>query len=124
MNRSPTMKIGRDAEYPTAYVQQRFEQITFSHIEKGRYQGKHHPRLEHKSLPHGGAVQFRLYAGQPLHHAGQPRYVRRVIPLYLRPQGQKGGHEEKQQGFHIGRPALERRPILSGKELMIYLGRS
>ncbi len=34
MNRSPTMKIGRDAEYPTAYVQQRFEQITSSHIEK------------------------------------------------------------------------------------------
>lgn len=34
MNRSPTIRIGRDAEYPTAYVQQRFEQITSSHIEK------------------------------------------------------------------------------------------
>jgi len=33
-------------------------------------------------------------------------------------------HEEKQQGFHIGRPALERRPILSGKELMSYPRRS
>ena len=34
MNRSPTIKIGRDAEYPTAFVQQRFEKITCSHIEK------------------------------------------------------------------------------------------
>ena len=28
MNRSPTVKIGRDAEYPTGFVQQRFEKIT------------------------------------------------------------------------------------------------
>ena len=34
LTRSPTIKIGRDAEYPTAFVQQRFEQITTSHIEK------------------------------------------------------------------------------------------
>lgn len=34
MTRSPTIKIGRDTEYPTAFVQQRFEQITSSHIEK------------------------------------------------------------------------------------------
>ena len=34
MTRSPTIKIGRDAEYPTAFVQQRFEQIPSSHIEK------------------------------------------------------------------------------------------
>ena len=34
MNRSPTIKIGRDAEYPTGFVQQRFEQITAMHIEK------------------------------------------------------------------------------------------
>ncbi len=34
MNRSPTIKIGRDAEYPTGFVQQRFEQITSMHIEK------------------------------------------------------------------------------------------
>lgn len=34
MNRSPTVKIGRDAEYPTGFVQQRFEKITFMHIEK------------------------------------------------------------------------------------------
>ncbi len=34
MNRSPTIRMGRDAEYPTAYVQQRFEQITSVHIEK------------------------------------------------------------------------------------------
>ena len=33
MNRSPTIKIGRDAEYPTGFVQQRFEQITAMHIE-------------------------------------------------------------------------------------------
>lgn len=32
--RSPTMKIGREAEYPTALVQQRFEQLNVSHIEK------------------------------------------------------------------------------------------
>ena len=25
LNRSPTVKIGRDAEYPTGFVQQRFE---------------------------------------------------------------------------------------------------
>ena len=34
LSRSPTMKIGRDAEYPTAYVQHRFEQLTSAHIEK------------------------------------------------------------------------------------------
>ena len=33
LSRTPTMKIGRDAEYPTAFVQQRFQQIT-AHIEK------------------------------------------------------------------------------------------
>ena len=34
LSRSPTMKIGRDAEYPTAFVQRRFEQLTSAHIEK------------------------------------------------------------------------------------------
>ena len=34
MNRSPTIRIGRDAEYPTGFVQQRFEKITAMHIEK------------------------------------------------------------------------------------------
>ena len=34
LTKSPTIKIGRDAEYPTAFVQQRFEKITCSHIEK------------------------------------------------------------------------------------------
>ena len=34
LSRSPTMKIGRDAEYPTALVQQRFEQINSEHILK------------------------------------------------------------------------------------------
>ena len=34
MNRSPTVKIGRGAEYPTGFVQQRFEKITSMHIEK------------------------------------------------------------------------------------------
>lgn len=34
MARSPTIKIGRDAEYPTAFVQDRFEQLDASHIEK------------------------------------------------------------------------------------------
>lgn len=34
LSRTPTMKIGRDTEYPTAFVQQRFEQITSAHIEK------------------------------------------------------------------------------------------
>ena len=34
LSKSPTMKIGRDAEYPTAYVQHRFEQLTAAHIEK------------------------------------------------------------------------------------------
>jgi len=32
--RSPTMKIGREAEYPTALVRERFERITSAHIEK------------------------------------------------------------------------------------------
>ena len=32
--KQPTMKIGRNAEYPTALVQQRFELINSSHIEK------------------------------------------------------------------------------------------
>ena len=34
LSRSPTMKIGRGAEYPTAFVQRRFEQLTSAHIEK------------------------------------------------------------------------------------------
>ena len=34
LTRTPTMKIGRDAEYPTAFVQQRIEQLTSAHIEK------------------------------------------------------------------------------------------
>lgn len=34
LSRSPTMKIGRDAEYPTAFVQQRFEQLNAEHIRK------------------------------------------------------------------------------------------
>lgn len=34
LSRSPTIKIGRDAEYPTAFVQERFSQLTSSHIEK------------------------------------------------------------------------------------------
>ena len=34
MNRSPTVKIGRDAEYPASFVQDRFRQLTSEHIEK------------------------------------------------------------------------------------------
>jgi len=34
LSRAPTMKIGREAEYPTAFVQRRFEQITSAHIGK------------------------------------------------------------------------------------------
>ena len=34
MNRSPTIRFGRDQEFSTGYVQHRFRQITASHIEK------------------------------------------------------------------------------------------
>lgn len=34
MNRSPTIRIGRDAGYPTSYVQERFSRITAMHIER------------------------------------------------------------------------------------------
>ncbi len=34
VNRSKTVKIGRDAEYPIDYVRKRFQQITKEHIEK------------------------------------------------------------------------------------------
>ena len=34
LSRAPTIHIGRDQEYPTALVQQRFEQLDSSHIEK------------------------------------------------------------------------------------------
>ncbi len=34
LNRSPTIRIGRDAEYPTYYVQERFQRINSMHIEK------------------------------------------------------------------------------------------
>ena len=37
LSRSPTMKIGRDAEYPTAFVQQRFEQLNSEHKQMRRY---------------------------------------------------------------------------------------
>ena len=34
MNRSPTVKIGRDAEYPVSYVRERFQKLNRDHIEK------------------------------------------------------------------------------------------
>lgn len=34
MNRGKTIKVGRDAEYPTSYVRERFEKLTKEHIEK------------------------------------------------------------------------------------------
>ena len=34
MNRSPIVKIGRDAEYPTVYVRERFRKLRREHIEK------------------------------------------------------------------------------------------
>ena len=34
MNRSPTVKIGRDAEYPAAFVRERFRKLRREHIEK------------------------------------------------------------------------------------------
>ena len=34
MNRGRTIKVGRDAEYPTSYVRERFEKLTREHIEK------------------------------------------------------------------------------------------
>ncbi len=34
MNRSPTLRLGRDAEYPTAFVQERFRKINAMHIER------------------------------------------------------------------------------------------
>ena len=34
MNCSPTIKFGREAEFPTGYVQDRFRQLTGEHIEK------------------------------------------------------------------------------------------
>ena len=34
MNRRPTIRIGRDAEYPTFYVQERFSKINAMHIER------------------------------------------------------------------------------------------
>ena len=34
LNRSPTIRIGRDAEYPTDFVQERFRKINALHIEK------------------------------------------------------------------------------------------
>lgn len=34
LSKAATIKIGRDAEYPTAFVQERFQQLDSSHIEK------------------------------------------------------------------------------------------
>ncbi len=34
MNRSPTIRIGRDAAYPTSFVRDRFRKLTSEHIEK------------------------------------------------------------------------------------------
>ena len=34
MNRSPTLKIGRDSEYPAHYVRERFRKLNREHIEK------------------------------------------------------------------------------------------
>ena len=34
MNRSPTIRIGRDAEYPTSYVRERLSKINAMHIER------------------------------------------------------------------------------------------
>lgn len=65
MTRSPTIKIGRDAEYPTAFVQQRFEQITSSPYREGsgRHQREQHPRLERQGLSAGRPVQCPQFHG-------------------------------------------------------------
>lgn len=34
MNRSPTIRIGRDAEYPTAFVKERLSKLNSMHIER------------------------------------------------------------------------------------------
>ena len=34
VNKSPTIKIGRDAEYPASYVRERFQKLNRDHIEK------------------------------------------------------------------------------------------
>lgn len=34
INRSPTIRIGRDAEYPASYVQERFSKLTVMHLER------------------------------------------------------------------------------------------
>ena len=82
MTRSPTIKIGRDAEYPTAFVQERFAQINSSHIEKV---------LEGISINTTRVWNTRAYLlaalfnaqlhGQSLHHAGQPRSSPRLRRL-------------------------------------------
>ena len=73
MNRSPTVKIGRDAEY----------HLHARRKGHGRYPREHHPRLEYASLSHGGAVQFRFHHRQPLCHAGQSRFSRRPLKAVI-----------------------------------------
>ena len=34
MNRSPTIRLSREEEYPAAYVRERFRKITSEHVEK------------------------------------------------------------------------------------------
>ena len=60
LTRSPTIRIGREAEYPAALVH------------PGRYPGEHFPRPKRQELSAGGAVQRAVLHGQSLHDAGQP----------------------------------------------------
>ena len=81
LTKSPTIKIGRDAEYPTAFVQQRFAKITCSHIEKV-LDGIHENTTRvwnTKAYLMCGAVQCTVLSGQPLHDAGQSRPLRRRL---------------------------------------------
>ena len=59
LNRSPTIRIGRDAEYPTYFVQERFRKINALHIEGM-------PRVEKLNALVGGYInlEYRLPNGK------------------------------------------------------------
>ena len=82
MTRSPTIKIGRDAEYPTAFVQQRFEQITSSHIEKVLDGiSENNTRVWNAKAYLLAALFNAPSSTDNLHHAGQPRFPPRLRRL-------------------------------------------
>mgnify|MGYP003313512339 CR=1 FL=1 len=69
MNRSKTIKLGRDAEYPTEYVQERFRKIDAGHIEKVMDGIRENTTLVHNTKAYLMAALFNVVSTIDNHYA-------------------------------------------------------